>query len=176
MVTADPAVVAAAQAVVLPGVGAAAPTMARLREFGLVRTRAQSGTSPDDLSSEFAWACNSSLSTTRRATRLAWVCFSGTAKRFTGDLKVPHMGWNRVYNRPHPMFEGIEKDLYFYYVHSYYVEPEDAALVVGATEYGTQFCGSLARGSLWGTQFHPEKSGNSGLRLLRNFAALLEAA
>jgi glutamine amidotransferase len=100
---------------------------------------------------------------------------AGTATRFEGDLKVPHMGWNRVYNRPHPMFEGIEKDSYFYYVHSYYVQPGDAGLIVGATEYGTQFCGALARGNLWGTQFHPEKSGDNGLRLLRNFVSLLEA-
>ncbi len=95
------------------------------------------------------------------------------------SLKVPHMGWNslRLLDRAggeggtHPMFAGIRRDAYFYYVHSYYAQPDDPSNVTGITCYGVQFCGALASGKLWATQFHPEKSGANGLRLLGNFVA-----
>jgi len=94
----------------------------------------------------------------------------GRVVRFGAGLKVPHMGWNTVRQlRPHPVFEGIEDEAYFYFVHSYYVTPVDHCLVVGATEYGVSIPAVLAIGAVVATQFHPEKSGPAGLRFYRNF-------
>ncbi|WP_415379614.1 imidazole glycerol phosphate synthase subunit HisH [Halosimplex sp. TS25] len=95
----------------------------------------------------------------------------GRNVRFQGDLKVPHMGWNELdVQRDHPLVEGVDGQ-YAYFVHSYYAEPDDADAVVATTDYGTDFASVVAndRGNVFGTQFHPEKSGETGLRILRNF-------
>jgi glutamine amidotransferase len=88
-------------------------------------------------------------------------------------LKVPHMGWNQVWQRvDHPIFEGIADGSDFYFVHSYYPSPADDAVVIGETEYGVRFASVLARENLVATQFHPEKSGEAGLRFYKNFLEL----
>ena len=88
-------------------------------------------------------------------------------------LKVPHMGWNRVrIDRPAPILAGLPDEPYFYFVHSYYVEPTDLAVTAGSTEYGIWFTSVIWRDNLFATQFHPEKSQAAGLQLLKNFAAL----
>ena len=85
-------------------------------------------------------------------------------------LKVPHMGWNRVEQTlKHPLWEGIESGARFYFVHSFFVQPADASLVAGRTHYGVDFAAAVARDNLFAVQFHPEKSADAGLRLLRNF-------
>lgn len=85
-------------------------------------------------------------------------------------LKVPHMGWNQVkQSSAHPMWQGIEDDARFYFVHSYYVEPEDPTLTAGVTNYGIAFTSAIARDNIFAVQFHPEKSAQAGLRLLENF-------
>jgi glutamine amidotransferase len=85
-------------------------------------------------------------------------------------LKIPHMGWNQVRQViEHPLWEGIDQDNRFYFVHSYYVDPEDASLTAGTTEYGVSFTSVVARDNLFAVQFHPEKSADHGLRLLANF-------
>lgn len=94
--------------------------------------------------------------------------------RFEGDLKVPHMGWNELtVEREHPLVDGVDGE-YAYFVHSYYAAPEDDDATVASTEYGTCFPSIVAddSGTVFGTQFHPEKSGETGLRILRNFVAL----
>lgn len=86
-------------------------------------------------------------------------------------LKVPHMGWNRVHQVwPHPLWAGIAQDSRFYFVHSYYLQPADAALVAGQTRYGFDFASAIARDNIFAVQFHPEKSAQAGLQLLANFA------
>jgi glutamine amidotransferase len=86
-------------------------------------------------------------------------------------LKVPHMGWNQVHQlNDHPLWRGIPQDSRFYFVHSYYLQPADAALTVGRTEYGFGFTSAIARDNLFAVQFHPEKSAQAGLQLLANFA------
>ena len=88
-------------------------------------------------------------------------------------LKVPHMGWNQVrIERPAPILAGLPEDPFFYFVHSYYVEPADPAVTAGTTEYGIRFTSIIWQDNLFATQFHPEKSQATGLQLLRNFAAL----
>lgn len=95
----------------------------------------------------------------------------GRNRRFDGDLTVPHMGWNELaIEREHPLVEGVDGE-YAYFVHSYYAAPDDAHATVATTDYGTPFPSIVAddSGTVFGTQFHPEKSGDTGLRILRNF-------
>jgi glutamine amidotransferase len=87
-------------------------------------------------------------------------------------LKVPHMGWNQVsQTRAHPLWQGIDQDERFYFVHSYYVESADQASVAGTTLYGLQFTAAAARNNIFAVQFHPEKSQHAGLKLLKNFVS-----
>lgn len=108
--------------------------------------------------------------------------FKGDVKRFATEhvpseekLKIPHMGWNEVYqskndqNRPHVLWHDIPDATRFYHVHSYYAAPLDTALTVGETEYPNRFCSAVARENIFATQFHVEKSAQAGLQLLRNF-------
>ncbi|HEX4073720.1 MAG TPA: imidazole glycerol phosphate synthase subunit HisH [Planctomycetaceae bacterium] len=89
------------------------------------------------------------------------------------DLKIPHMGWNTLdIVRPHRLFEGIANGSSVYFVHSYYVVPNDDSVVAARSEHGGPFAAAVARENLFATQFHPEKSQTVGLRLLKNFAAL----
>ncbi len=95
----------------------------------------------------------------------------GRNRRFDGDLKVPHMGWNELdTTRDHPLVEGVNGE-HAYFVHSYYADPADENAVVATTDYGHDFPSIVAdeSGTVFGTQFHPEKSGETGLRILRNF-------
>ncbi|MEF8975836.1 MAG: imidazole glycerol phosphate synthase subunit HisH [Halapricum sp.] len=95
----------------------------------------------------------------------------GSNRRFTGDRKIPHMGWNELtVEREHPLVEGVDGE-YAYFVHSYYADPDDPDAVVTTTDYGPDFASVVANeaGNVFGTQFHPEKSGETGLRILRNF-------
>ena len=88
-------------------------------------------------------------------------------------LKIPHMGWNTVqFEQQVPLFRGIEHGSYFYFVHSYHVVPDDETVVATRTEHGKSFVSSIARGNLFATQFHPEKSQSAGLQVLKNFAEL----
>jgi imidazole glycerol-phosphate synthase subunit HisH len=172
-VTSDPAVVRAATAVVVPGVGAASDTMASLRSHGLESVI---------------------VDTVRAGKPYLGVCmglqvlmtyseeggrhpcldvFPGVVARLPGGVKVPHMGWNQVlHDSTHPLLTGIPDGANVYFVHSYYAAPTDATCVIGHTEYGIQFPSVLAQGNLMATQFHPEKSGRWGLMLLRNFVRL----
>lgn len=104
--------------------------------------------------------------------------FPGNVKRFASGmkdaegnkLKVPHMGWNQVHQvRSHKLWDGIAQDDRFYYVHSYYVVPENAALTVGTSDYPVSFTSAVARDNIFAVQFHPEKSQHAGLQLLKNF-------
>lgn len=89
------------------------------------------------------------------------------------DLKIPHMGWNSLkFAQDSPMLEGIPENSHVYFVHSYYVAPNDDSVVATWTEHGAEFCSSIAQGNLFATQFHPEKSQSVGLRLLKNFSTL----
>ncbi len=101
--------------------------------------------------------------------RVIW--FGDLRDPVTGErLKVPHMGWNQVHQTgDHPLWRGIPQDSRFYFVHSYYPQPADEALVAGRTDYGFTFASALARNNLFAVQFHPEKSAQAGLRLLANF-------
>lgn len=97
--------------------------------------------------------------------------FRGEVRRIPQGPKIPHMGWNQVtpLTAGLPIFVDIPSDAYFYFAHSYYVEPQDQRGVAGVTDYGSPYCSVIATEQVWGTQFHPEKSGAVGLQLLKNF-------
>ncbi len=98
----------------------------------------------------------------------------GWIREFKGDMKVPHMGWNSaVATRESPLMEGLYDEPYFYFVHSYYPDPENVEDSLAKTDYGINFTSIIERGHIYGSQFHPEKSGKAGARLLSNFAGLL---
>jgi len=102
----------------------------------------------------------------------------GKVKRFTHELKIPHMGWNQVkilpktFGTKSKIFNGIPDNSYFYFVHSYYAEPEDQNVIIATTEYGHEFTSAVNKNNVWGVQFHPEKRGDIGLKVLRNFLSL----
>ncbi len=170
LVSCDARAVERSQAVIVPGVGAAADTMRNLQQGGLVdpiREYISSGR-------PFLGVCmgqQALLSVSEEGGEHRCLdIIPGRVRRLPPGLKVPHMGWNQVrQTKPHPVFDGIEDNEYFYFVHSYYPDPEDRTCVIGETEYGVLFASVLARDNVVATQFHPEKSGDSGLRFYRNF-------
>ena len=169
---ADPDRVKAADAVVLPGVGAFGDCMKKLRERGMNEACLEAFAS----GKPFLGVCvalqvifdDSEESPGAEGLGL----LPGGVRRFeAGDLKVPHMGWNELrLVRDHPVLDGLDGEA-FYFVHSYYPEPAEAGDLVGETEYGVRFCAAAGRDNLVAVQFHPEKSSRAGLRLYENFLA-----
>jgi glutamine amidotransferase len=169
-VTSQPGDVLNARAVILPGVGAAADTIANLKKLGLVepvRKFIAEG-------HPFLGVCIGLQILFNGTEEGGWhQCLGilpGPVRKLPPGLKIPHMGWNQVKQKvDHPVFANIPDEANFYFVHSYYVQPEDSSLVAGETEYGVSICSVIARGNLVATQFHPEKSGELGLRFYNNF-------
>jgi glutamine amidotransferase len=174
-VTSDPAVIGAADGIVLPGVGAFRDAAATLRDSGiadLLRERTAEGV-------PFLGICLGMQ-------LLADVGFEdgewqglgmvpGTCERLPEGVKVPHIGWNTVsYPRESPLFEGIPEGSAFYFVHSFRLKPSDPDAVIGVTEYGTSFAAAVQAGDVFAVQFHPEKSSDIGLRLLGNFGRIVD--
>jgi glutamine amidotransferase len=169
-VTSRPEAVLNARAVILPGVGAAADTMAALRSLELVEPIR--GFIAEDR--PFLGVCIGLqilfTGTEEGGGHMCLGIFPGSVHKLPSGLKIPHMGWNQVKQRiSHPIFDGVPDEANFYFVHSYYAEPEDRSLVAGETEYGVSICSVIAQGNLVATQFHPEKSGEAGLRFYDNF-------
>ena len=175
-VTDSPNVVAEAQAVVLPGVGSGGAAMLRMREHGLdeaIRVATYQG-------KPFLGIClGMQLLADHHAEGEVdgLALFRGTVRRIPDGPKIPHMGWNQITPLQHelPIFVNIPEDAYFYFAHSYYVEPQDRQGVAATTDYGSPYCSVIATEQVWGTQFHPEKSGPVGLQLLKNFVGWVHA-
>ena len=169
-VTSNPSDVLNASAVILPGVGAAAHAMHNFRKSGMAEVVQQLISEQRPL---FAVCVGMQilLSATEEG---GWhECLGvipGIVKRLPAGPKIPHMGWNQVkQNLMYSIFNGIPDEANFYFVHSYYADLEDTSLVAGTTEYNMTFCSILIKGNLVATQFHPEKSGEYGLRMYANF-------
>jgi glutamine amidotransferase len=169
-VTDDPAVVKKAHAVVLPGVGSGGAAMARMTERGLddaIRQATQQ-------EKPFLGIClGMQLLADHHAEGEVdgLSLFPGEVRHIPHGPKIPHMGWNQVkpQNTRLAIFDAIPLDAYFYFAHSYYVEPQDQQGEAAVTDYGSPFCSVIVTERVWGTQFHPEKSGSVGLQLLNNF-------
>ncbi len=103
--------------------------------------------------------------------------FPGSVVRFPGDVKVPHMGWNRIFfSGRDPILEGVPDASHFYFAHSYYASPENAEFSLARCHYGVSFAAAVKRGTVYGLQFHPEKSGRLGLTILGNFGRMVSDA
>ena len=173
-ITDDPDAIAAADGVVLPGVGAFSEGMENAAPFReTLLSVAESGTPLFGI----CLGMQMLLTTSEEADHAGQGdvegldLIPGTNLRFDGDQKVPHMGWNELtVRREHPLVEGIDGE-YAYFVHSYYADPDAETAVVATTDYGLDFPSIVANeaGNVFGTQFHPEKSGETGLQILRNF-------
>jgi len=176
-ITSEPSEILDAERVVFPGVGAAGRAMADLRGLGLDRVlrHALEGGKP------FLGICLGAQIILDRSEEDHADCLgfiAGEAKAFAvpliaskgARLKVPHMGWNGLkQTRAHPVLTGIGPEDEFYFVHAYYPVPASVSHIIGTTEYGIRFPAVVGRGNLIAMQFHPEKSGRPGLRILRNF-------
>ena len=168
--TSDPEEMLSADTVILPGVGAAGDTVSSLQKLNLVEPvlRIIAEDRP------FMGICIGLqvlfTETEEDGGQTCLDAFSGRVRKLPEGQKIPHMGWNQVKQKiDHPVFEGVPDNSNFYFVHSYYVDPEDKSLVAGTTEYGEEFCSIIVKGNVVGTQFHPEKSGDLGLRIYDNF-------
>src|SRR3970040_758431 len=166
-----------AEALIVPGVGAAADTMGNLRRHSLVEPIREyiAGGRP------FLGVCMGQQALFDVSEEGGEPPCLGVLPRVVvplpRGLKVPHMGWNQVrIVRPHPVFDGIPDGSYFYFVHSYYPRPDDPELVIGETEYGVTFASVVGRDNVVATQFHPEKSGAMGLRMYENFLRMAAGA
>ena len=173
VVTSEPSVIERAERVVLPGQGAMPDCMRELRESGLLSAVLEaSRTKP------LFGVCVGEQMLFERSEEGPADCLGllpGVVKRFSpalkeAGLKVPHMGWNQVsQSRPHAMWDGIDNNAHFYFVHSYHACPAEESDTVGESEYGGRFTCAIARDNIFATQFHPEKSAQAGLRLYHNF-------
>ncbi len=177
LISGDNAEIRAADRVVLPGQGAMPDCMHCLQESGLRDTVLEASRSKPLLGVcvgeqlLFDWS--------EEGDTPGLGLLPGKVVRFRLDqqlqqdgsrFKVPQMGWNRVkQTQPHPLWEGIADDSYFYFVHSYYAVPDNVAHIAGEADYGAKFTCAVARDNIFATQFHPEKSAAAGLQLYRNF-------
>jgi glutamine amidotransferase len=175
VITADHAAIRRAPGVVLPGVGATADVMGGLESRALVpviREVIARGTTP------FLGICvGLQVLLDRSEEGAEHPCIGiapGAVRRLPAGIVVPHMGWNAVRQvHEHPLWDGIPDMTPFYFVHSYYAALDDPTWTLGETAYGIEFASVIARGAVMATQFHPEKSGRAGLRLLQNFVGIV---
>lgn len=180
VITADPQVVLEADRVVLPGVGAFADCMANLEQAGFVEPILKVIAQGKPFlgiclglqllfSESEEFGLHQGLNVIPgRVLRFPEAMVAGGE-----ELKVPHMGWNQVnFRKRSPSFEGIEEGANVYFVHSYYVKPDNDSVIATETDYGIRFCSAIQKDNIVATQFHPEKSQDIGLRILKNFAEM----
>ena len=176
IVTSNPEEVYAADRVVLPGQGAIRDCMRELRDSGLEAPVLDAAARKPLFGVCVGMQMLLAHSEEQDTPGLA--LFPGEVRRFRleGRLqpdgsryKVPQMGWNQVFQRPHALWRGVPDGAFFYFVHSFYADPADPHATAGETEYGARFTCALARDNIFATQFHPEKSAEHGLALYRNF-------
>ncbi|NOQ35039.1 MAG: imidazole glycerol phosphate synthase subunit HisH [Methylococcaceae bacterium] len=176
IVTNEPEQILTAERVVFPGVGAIGDCMQALNESGLADVIKEVATNKPLLGICLGMQALLSRSEESNTTECLNL-FSGSVVHFEkgmtdvqGELlKIPHMGWNQVKQHPHPLWENIPDNSRFYFVHSYYAQPNDETIIAATTEYPKGFACALAKDNVFAVQFHPEKSQTVGLQLLQNF-------
>jgi imidazole glycerol-phosphate synthase subunit HisH len=173
-ITGDPEAVRKAARLILPGVGAFGDAMINLRQNGMDAAIRDAVLAQRPLLGLCLGLQLLFTHSEEFGSHEGLNLIPGKVLKFNDPgLRVPHVGWNQTEgSRPNPLMEGISEGSYFYFVHSYYVEPDRADDVLRWTSYGHRFCSIACRGKVWGAQFHPEKSQDIGKRLLRNFLAM----
>jgi glutamine amidotransferase len=178
LVTDEPEKVHAAERIVFPGQGAARDCMRELKRNGLAEAVREAAQSKPFLGLCMGMQALVNFSDENGGTECLGllpgrVCHFGDTFDEVGGtqrLKIPHMGWNQVtQSRGHPLWRGIADNSHFYFIHSYYVVPESADLILGVTDYGVNFASAIGHDNMFAMQCHPEKSGATGLALLANF-------
>lgn len=169
-ITDDKELIADSDYLVLPGVGAFGSAMENLDAFRDVISEHVASDKP------FLGICLGQqvlMSASEESPNVRGLdLFKGNVELLKGDVKIPHMGWNRLkVTNSSPILEGIDGE-YFYFVHSYHVIPDDDEIIAGVCDYGGDVVASLSQNNLFSTQFHPEKSGKVGLKILKNFTNL----
>lgn len=177
IITSDAQEIADAERVVFPGQGAARACMEHLEGLDLDKVVLQAASEKPFLGICMGMQVLMTHSEENRGVDCLNL-FAGEVRAFEDEaiqaqmqsLKIPHMGWNRVsQQQEHPLWRDIPDNNRFYFVHSYYVDPEDQSLIAGTTEFGIEFVSVIARENVFAAQFHPEKSARDGLQLLKNF-------
>jgi len=169
--------IANAERIVFPGQGAARDCMKQLKDLKLDEVVLQAASEKPFLG--ICMGMQVLLAHSEENQGIACLnLYAGEVRAFADEtiqskmqnLKVPHMGWNKVtHKQAHPLWQDIPNNNRFYFVHSYYADPEDEALTAGSTDYGIDFVSVIARDNIFAAQFHPEKSAHDGLQLLKNF-------
>jgi len=177
VVSSDTDEIANAERIVFPGQGAARDCMKQLKDLKLDEVVLQAASEKPFLGICMGMQVLMAHSEENQGIDCMNL-YAGDVRAFADDklqskmqhLKVPHMGWNEVsHKRSHPLWQDIPDNNRFYFVHSYYVDPEDESLTVGTTDYGIEFVSVIANENVFAAQFHPEKSAHDGLQLLKNF-------
>ena len=166
IITGNPETIQSADKVIFPGVGEASSAMAYLRYQQLDKLLLSLEQPVLGICLGMQLMCDYSTEGNTKCLGL----IPGKVERFILPKKVPHMGWNQIRNLKSPVFKGIEDDSYVYFVHSYYVGENE--YTIAASDYETNFSAALQQGNYYATQFHPEKSGITGMKILKNFIEL----
>ncbi len=166
VLTNDPVTIQQADKVIFPGVGEASYAMSKLKESGLDTLIPNLKQPVLGICLGMQLMCHHSEEGNTDGLGI----FDANVVRFSNNVKVPQMGWNQIYNLKSPLFEGIKNNEYMYLVHSYYVPNCDEAIAV--TNYDIEYASALQKNNFYGTQFHPEKSGDVGEHILENFLKL----
>lgn len=177
-ITRDPKVIESADKIVFPGVGAMRDCMAEMQAAGI-----SDAVKKAVFNKPLMAICVGMQALFDNSAENGGVAclgiLGGDVKKFQADwkdannksIKIPHMGWNTItgMDLAHPLWQGIEDNTHFYFVHSFYCQPKDKTIVAATCDYGVNFCASVIQDNLFATQFHPEKSHTAGLQLLKNF-------
>lgn len=177
VIESDPEKLSQYDRIILPGVGAFGDAMDHLKEKGMdeaVAQYAQSGKYVLGicLGMQLLFESSEEFGISQGLGLIPGRVVAFDSSRFHSPLKVPHMGWNRMFTKGHPLFEGLDEGHYLYFVHSYHVVCEDKEHCIGESVYGYEFTSAVARNNVMGIQPHPEKSHHNGLRILKNFITL----
>lgn len=168
-ISGDIDVIRNAKVLVLPGVGAASQGMKNLKELGIdqvIIEQAKKGTPVLGI----CLGMQLLFSSSEEGNVICLGLIAGDVKKFSTNLKVPQIGWNQVETKNDSIIlEGIKDNSYFYFINSYYCDPREGNIIKGVTNYEVKFCSVVEKGNLYGVQFHPEKSGDVGMKLLKNF-------
>lgn len=167
-ISADPDVLKTAEALILPGVGAAGQGMENLKKKGLDKVIIEELTK----GKPFLGICLGMQLLFENSEEGKTNClgiFKGTVKKYKKEKKIPQIGWNSVKTTGNKLFKDIPNNSYFYFVNSFYCQPKDSLIIVGKSEYGEKFVSAVIKNKIVGIQFHPEKSGEVGFQLLKNF-------
>ena len=159
---------------ILPGVGAFGDAMEHLRERDMIEAIRDFGASGKPilgicLGMQLLFESSEEFGEHKGLGLIKGDVKAFDESKFSEPLKVPHMGWNRMFTKKHPLFEGLDEMHYLYFVHTFHVTCDDADDIIGETEYGYKFTSAVAHKNIMGIQPHPEKSHDNGLKILENF-------